>query len=175
MGVGYKNLFRLPWLFEQGFVPARGSVLELGSQNITAAGEEFERIVEVLRGRAGEDGPIDRAAVRAQPDGGKMSRFLELCGTEYHALDIFEDDKVTLFDLNLHDLPEDFHNRFDLVTNFGTTEHVFDQVRCFRTMHDAAKVGGRMARTSWETAPIWRPIAITWSSPPRLHRSTNDI
>ena len=144
MGVGYKNLLRLSWLFEQGFVPARGSVLELGSQNITAAGygEEFERIVEVLRGRAAEDGPIDRSAVRAQADGGKMSRFLELCGSEYHALDIFEDDKVTLFDLNLHDLPEDFRSHFDLVTNFGTTEHVFDQVRCFRTMHDAAKVGG---------------------------------
>jgi hypothetical protein len=96
MGVGYKNLLRLAWLFDQGFVSARGSVLELGSQNITAAGyeNEFERIVDVLRGRAGQDSPIDRAAVRALADGGKVSCFLELCGCEYHALDIFEDDKV---------------------------------------------------------------------------------
>jgi SAM-dependent methyltransferase len=144
MGVGYKNLLRLAWLFERGLVPARGSVLELGSQNITAAEyeEQFERIVEAMRGRAGQEGMIDRAAVRGLADGGKMSSFLEMCGCEYHALDIFEDDKVTLYDLNLHDLPEAFKNHFDLVTNFGTTEHVFDQVRCFRTMHDAAKAGG---------------------------------
>ena len=144
MGVGYKNLLRLSSLFEQGFVPPRGAVLELGSQNITAAGfeDQFEQIVEALRGRAGQNGVMDRAAVRGLADGGKMSRFLELCGSEYRALDIFEDDKVHLFDLNMHDLPDELRNHFDLVTNFGTTEHVFDQVRCFRTMHEAAKVGG---------------------------------
>jgi hypothetical protein len=144
MGVGYKNLLRLSWLFDHGYVPVRGSVLELGSQNITAAGyeDQFERIVEVLRGRAGQNAVVDRAAVRSLADGGKMSRFLALCGSEYQALDIFEDDKVHLFDLNMHDLPDGLRNHFDLVTNFGTTEHVFDQVRCFRTMHEAAKIGG---------------------------------
>lgn len=34
---------------------------------------------------------------------------------------------------------------FDLVTNWGTTEHVFDQAQCWRTIHDLTKVGGYIA------------------------------
>jgi hypothetical protein len=144
MGVGLKNLLRLEWLFEQGFIPARAAVLEIGAQTLGTAGfeDEVERVFEILRARAGQTEQINREAVRALASDGKMSRFFNLCGSEYHALDLFAEDNVTLFDLNLHDIPSRFRNHFDLVTNLGTTEHVFDQVRCFRTMHDAAKVGG---------------------------------
>ena len=30
---------------------------------------------------------------------------------------------------------------YDVVFNFGTTEHIFNQWNCFEFMHDAAKVG----------------------------------
>lgn len=32
--------------------------------------------------------------------------------------------------------------QFDLVTDFGTGEHVFDQARVWRTMHELTRVGG---------------------------------
>jgi hypothetical protein len=41
-------------------------------------------------------------------------------------------------------LPWKHVRAFDFVANFGTTEHVFNQFNCFRTIHDAAKVGGFM-------------------------------
>jgi len=35
--------------------------------------------------------------------------------------------------------------RFDLVTDFGTGEHIFDQAQVWRTMHDLTKPGGFIA------------------------------
>jgi len=32
--------------------------------------------------------------------------------------------------------------RFDMVTNFGTSEHVSEQEPCWRNMHEAVRVGG---------------------------------
>lgn len=34
---------------------------------------------------------------------------------------------------------------FDLVTDFGTGEHIFDQAQVWRTLHDLARVGGHIA------------------------------
>lgn len=44
-----------------------------------------------------------------------------------------------LHDLNLP-LPD--IGTFDLVTDFGTGEHIFDQLQVWRTVHSLAKVGG---------------------------------
>ncbi len=38
----------------------------------------------------------------------------------------------------------DFHATFDLVTNLGTGEHVFDQRRVFENIHNLTKPGGLM-------------------------------
>jgi len=49
-------------------------------------------------------------------------------------------------DLNA-DLPLRFwadNPPFDLVTNAGTTEHIFDQARCWRTIHDLTAPGGHI-------------------------------
>lgn len=144
MGIGGKNLQRLRWLSDHNLIPPTGAILELGSQNISASGEEsvLQDLVREWRERAGLAPGVDSKELRRLADGGKMSRLMEMCGFSYCAFDIFADDKVTLLDINLHDLPPQFADRFDLVTNFGTTEHVFDQVRAFRLMHDAAKTGG---------------------------------
>lgn len=47
-----------------------------------------------------------------------------------------------LFDLNTDSVPEYLCGKFDLVTNFGTSEHVIDQYRTFRTVHDLTTWGG---------------------------------
>lgn len=46
----------------------------------------------------------------------------------------------------LHDLnvPLPKHETFDLVTDFGTGEHVFDQAQVWRTVHALTKVGGHI-------------------------------
>jgi len=39
-------------------------------------------------------------------------------------------------------LPEELHNRFHLVTNYGTGEHVNNQYMFFKNCHDVCKKGG---------------------------------
>lgn len=50
--------------------------------------------------------------------------------------------KTEILDLNFEDLPKRYRESFDIVLNFGTTEHIINQLNCFRVMHDAMKVGG---------------------------------
>jgi len=39
-------------------------------------------------------------------------------------------------------LPFIFHSRFDVITNYGTIEHVNNQYRVFRNIHDSCRKGG---------------------------------
>ena len=54
-------------------------------------------------------------------------------------------DSCLQHDLNLP-LDAKYYGRYHVVTNFGTTEHVWPtQQQCFRTMHDLCKPGGLIA------------------------------
>jgi hypothetical protein len=66
--------------------------------------------------------------------------------------DTFTDLDLTSFDItgennslivNLSNpLPEIYKGQFDIVTNFGTTEHVQEQFICWQNIFDMVKVGG---------------------------------
>jgi len=73
---------------------------------------------------------------------GLMGKLMSACGFKYCALDIFEAEDTILFDLNNHDPGDELRDKFDLVTNFGTTEHVINQYQSMKTIHDLAKPGG---------------------------------
>ena len=63
------------------------------------------------------------------------------CG---HYASIDGNGKGTLtFDLNLPLRP--FPGPYDLVTDFGTGEHIFDQAQVWRTIHDLTKLDGYIA------------------------------
>lgn len=62
----------------------------------------------------------------------------------YTCVDLFDADDVVRLNLNLDALPPEHHGKYDLVTNMGTTEHIFNQARAFEAIHDATKVGGLM-------------------------------
>ena len=97
------------------FLPPDPTVLELGSQTLTATLEGIEASdVPSLYGALGFVG--------------------------YDAIDT--NGRGTL-DLNLNAVHK-FGTRFDLVTNNGTGEHIFNQAAVFETVHNAAKPGGLM-------------------------------
>ena len=63
--------------------------------------------------------------------------------TEYQSIDL--DGKGTLkTDLNKPEVPEEWAGAFDLVTNNGTGEHIFNQAAIFELMHALCKPGGLM-------------------------------
>ena len=41
-------------------------------------------------------------------------------------------------------MPAEFVGRYDVVTNFGTTEHVANQLQSFKIIHDLAAAGALM-------------------------------
>ena len=53
-----------------------------------------------------------------------------------------------LIDLNSGSTPEDLWNRFDMVLDTGTAEHVFHLPHLLQHMHRLAKVGGRVLHMS---------------------------
>ena len=58
---------------------------------------------------------------------------------EYLALDMHGTPESTCVDLNL---PYETDKQFDLITNLGTSEHVFNQAELFRTIHKLTKRDG---------------------------------
>lgn len=92
----------------------RGKVCELGNQRFTA----------------GRDYPSTQA-------------FYEFHGLEYLALDANESMGAKIWDLNDAGAGYKF-GQFDLVTNNGTSEHVFDQCAVFMNVHGLCKEGGYM-------------------------------
>src|SRR5215211_7852346 len=68
-------------------------------------------------------------------------------GSGYAAIDIDASPGSIPLDLNFDDVPAEFKASFALVTNFGTTEHVANQLNAFKTIHDLAEVGGVMIHT----------------------------
>jgi hypothetical protein len=71
--------------------------------------------------------------------------YLSLGFDSYLAIDVNTERDAVAMDLNV-DLGKhyQFDKKFDLVTNNGTGEHVFNQYMVFKNAHDLCKVGGFM-------------------------------
>lgn len=114
----------------EGFV----SVVELGAQDVCAPPEAVRAVLQ----RHGLDAPVgtlNKAAGIYAPFG--FVRYVAIDATSQHG--------SLPYDLN-HDLAAvcGFTEKFDLVTNLGTGEHVFDQRALFANMHALCRVGGLM-------------------------------
>lgn len=149
MGVAAKNLSRILDLCKGGALPPGAAMIELGAQNVYCSGmesflREFVDYFRSQRERGWRAQELSRGEIAKIADRGFMSRLMRACGFDYKALDIFDADDVILFDLNLHlhQLPTELPGRFDLVTNFGTTEHVINQLHALEIMDELAKPGG---------------------------------
>lgn len=67
-------------------------------------------------------------------------------GVKHTSFDINSLNGAIAIDLS-QPLPKNYFNQFDVVTNFGTTEHIEDQHQVFCNIHDACKVGGYMVHS----------------------------
>jgi hypothetical protein len=73
-----------------------------------------------------------------------LSEITDLTSIEYNSFDVCPGLKTEILDLNFQRLPSPHGCCYDVVLNFGTTEHIFNQWNCFEVIHDACKVGGTM-------------------------------
>jgi SAM-dependent methyltransferase len=138
MAVTVKNLMRIIDLPE--LLPAGGEILELGAQQVYCQGEEdvVRQFIERFAGRRDHS----RKEIARFAAGGYFGELLTACGFGYCSVDLIHGYNTLLLDLNIHSAPEELRGRFDLVTNFGTTEHLINQLLAMKTVHDVTKPGG---------------------------------
>lgn len=71
-----------------------------------------------------------------------VGEMFEACGIGYDAIDIAVGYKTTVVDLNSSRLPAHMVRAYDTVLNFGTSEHILNQMNVFATIHAATKTNG---------------------------------
>jgi hypothetical protein len=70
--------------------------------------------------------------------------FWHWLGFQYAAIDIDGSPGSIPLDLNFDNIPPEHEGKYSLVTNFGTTEHVANQLNAFRIIHDLTAPNGLM-------------------------------
>lgn len=157
MGVSWSFVLQMEAL---GMLPSPGAaLLDIGSSNLYNA--DAAGIAAFVRRHAADPGAdldafAERMARGSRYDpvtGGANESFLgevlERAGFRYEAIDIARGYRTRIVDLNHAALPQDMVGAFDAVINFGTTEHILNQMNSFVAIHDAAKPGGMI----WHQLP----------------------
>jgi hypothetical protein len=150
MGLNLSTLINLQAVGLLG--PKKNRLLDIGPQNVFFVTEEKIRAFVSHQGQSVSDdvlaSEIKRLVYFSTPREGERMTFLseitDLTNIEYASIDICPGLKTDIVDLNFEQLPEKMRGRFDVVLNFGTSEHIFNQWNCFQAMHDAAGAGGTL-------------------------------
>ncbi len=149
MGSTAKTLQRLMTLTLSGALAPESAICDLGATQLFGDSAEegarsFLTFYAERSAKARRPQDVADEQLRKIARGGFLGDLLMLAGFRYTALDIFHATNTILFDLNIHAPGPRLAGQFDLVTNFGTTEHVFNQLRAFQTIHELSKPGGFM-------------------------------
>ena len=141
----------LLYLQEFGLLtPEKNKMLDIGPQNVYhATSDNIKRFV-ANQGQSVSDEILEREADRLvyfstpRPDERTtlLSEITDLTFIEYNSYDVCPGLKTDIIDLNHDSILEKDINYYDVVLNFGTTEHIFNQWNCFKIIHDAMRVGG---------------------------------
>ncbi len=147
IGATAKTLQRLMSLTLSGDLPPGARICDIGATQLfgPAIDEGVRSFLSFYAARSPIGKPpadTSNATIDAGATGGFLGDLLLRAGFEYQALDIFHGTNTILFDLNVHAPGPKLAGSLDLVMNFGTTEHVFNQLRAFQTIHELTRVGG---------------------------------
>jgi hypothetical protein len=155
MGIGQYDLRLLIKLKEQGLIPGKSSVIEIGAQQLS---DDFLCCNAELK-KMGQLYGVSRACPLPPPlampfDDGRLKAldasaprarlFWAWLGFDYASIDIDGSPGSIPVDLNFDDVPADITGKFQLVTNYGTTEHIANQLNAFKIIHNLTSHGGIM-------------------------------
>lgn len=134
------------------FGSGRISILDIGSSNLySASADGLQKFlaahgITVTPEIGAFSETLEKGSAYDKVSGGSNGAFVgelfEKMGARYDSIDIASGYRTTILDLNHQSAPRKFVGAFDLVLNFGTTEHLLNQYNAFKVMHDSVKVGG---------------------------------
>lgn len=147
------GMYYLKYLSEKGvFLEGKARVFDVGSQNLLVASpEEITDFVLAHRPKIDRE-ELDNLAKKLSERSELghndttlyLGEVLDLTEIDYVSIDIYQGHKTHIFDLNFQSTPAEYADAFDVVLNFGTTEHVFNQYNSFKVMHETSKCGAYM-------------------------------
>ena len=136
-------------------------ILDIGSQNLfNMTVDEARSFLERFAGDKSEKEISELSErlsyfsyPRPQERTTYLSELIDATTLGYHSFDICPALNTEIFDFNFQNLPTAQRDAYDVVLNFGTTEHIVNQFNCFETMHDALATGGvffhQLPSTGW--------------------------
>jgi SAM-dependent methyltransferase len=143
MGLGLAAIQNTLELWQQGLFQRINSVAEIGSQEIHTAAADFQTLVEQACVPNFKD--FDFPGLENWPGKPRCSAryFYRMLGaTEYDCIDLNEEHGAIRHDLNYPLEEVSLYGKYDLVTDHGSCEHVFNIAEAYRTIHRLCKVGG---------------------------------
>ena len=143
MGLGVASIQNILELKNLGYFKDLNSVMEIGSQEIHLKVLDLKELFEI----AG----LDKNLIDTFPNVEKWpfkprcsSRhlFKALGFNNYQSIDLNGELGAVVHDLNKPFEDKSKFNKFDIVTDFGSCEHVFNIAESYKTMHNLVKPGG---------------------------------
>ena len=132
MGIGHQAISLFNVFLENGELKNCRSVIEIGSQAIPEPVQPFARNV------------LNRHNKTTKEEFISAKDFYFAIGfTDYSSIDADGKRGSLVLDMNKILLEQyKFNKTYDLVTNFGTTEHIFNQKNTFENIHNLTKKDG---------------------------------
>lgn len=129
-------------MHRRGILPAPGAVAEIGAQELWVESEPA--VLREFLTQFGSGGAVTDKELHALAQRGPARRLFELAQWSYDCVDTSAAFGAMALDLNFDEIPSHRRGRYDLVTNFGCTEHIANQLNAFKAIHDLAKPGALM-------------------------------
>ncbi|SVE25247.1 uncharacterized protein METZ01_LOCUS478101, partial [marine metagenome] len=141
MGISGPATSTLSILHRHGELDNISSVIEIGAQDLNESHISFvldfpHEVPRRTRNLNHEEKSMARVMLPQQ-------MYHKIGIIRYESIDTNGHNNAHIFDMNKNLAKDyDFHEKFDLVTNFGTTEHICNQANVFKNMHDLCNVNG---------------------------------
>jgi SAM-dependent methyltransferase len=149
MALSLPDLWLITRLKQQGHIPAGCSVADIGVQplndSIINSNGDLEELGRAFGVRTAPPVLAPGKPDNHDPGGAPQARLIwQWLGVPYLAIDSPGIADAEPLDLNFDSAPINHRSRYWAVMNFGTTEHVANQLNAFRVIHDLTAVGGIM-------------------------------
>ncbi len=131
-------------LQQHGLLADVDSACDFGSMDFDARNPENNRPYEAFFERRNVPFPREFYAGDAGQVYGVCRDMYRALGWEYASFDFDGRWDSVWVDLNTDPIPREYHGRFGLSMNIGTSEHVFNQYNFFLQFHNVTRVGGLM-------------------------------
>lgn len=155
MGLGSDAIGMIMTLKKDGYIPKNPAVIEIGAQQLANSFVEATQLHTMIQELFEVKTPYNHIKVtESKTAHGALQHldaeallardFWKWLGFTYASIDIDGSEGSIPLDLNYDSVDKKHIGKYNLVTNFGTTEHVANQLNAFKVIHDLTAPGGVM-------------------------------